>query len=166
MTLQPHSPCRPVEGPMHTEMQKYTDTWHATQQQMNLTTSFLHDIPTFDGWDTMKLEDWLSDIEMAANILKESCACLAKARSCVLTHTPVCKALQVGKCWNSIRDILHLKLCNANRHTYTLHFMEIQQRENETLAAYVHHLKQKPRFVISTMTSLPYIFCEGPLGWT
>ena len=54
---------------------------------MNLTMCLLQDIPTFDGWDTMKLEDWLSDIEMAADILKESHAHLAEAKSCGLTHT-------------------------------------------------------------------------------
>ena len=51
-------------------MQQYTETLCATQQQMNLTTSILQDIPTFDGQDATKLEDWLSDIEAAVDILK------------------------------------------------------------------------------------------------
>ena len=37
--------------------------------------------------------------------------------------------------------ILQLKLCKANIYTYTSCFMEIQQKDNETLAAYVHCLK-------------------------
>ena len=37
--------------------------------------------------------------------------------------------------------ILRLKLCNANIHTCTSHFMEIQQKDNETLAMYIHHFK-------------------------
>ena len=89
MTVQPCSPC----SPLHTAMQKYTATSCTTQQQTNLTTSLLQDIPTCDGWDTMKLEDWLSDIEMAADILKESCTHLTEAKSCSLTNTLVCKAL-------------------------------------------------------------------------
>ena len=60
---------------------------------MKLTTSLLLDIHTFDCQDTTKLEDWLSDIETAVDILKESHACLAEAKSCELTHTLVLKAL-------------------------------------------------------------------------
>ena len=37
-------------------MQKYTDIICATQQQTNLSTSLLQDIPTFDGLDTTELE--------------------------------------------------------------------------------------------------------------
>ena len=126
-------------------MQKYTDTFCTTQQQMNLTTSLLHDIPTFDGWDTTKLEDWLSDTEMATNILKESCACPAKTKSCGLIWTLVHEALQAWKYWDSIRDILHLKLCNVNIHTYKSHFTETKQRDNETLTAYVDCFKTEAK---------------------
>ena len=52
-------------------MQQYTDTLCTTQWQMNLITSLFQDIPTFDGWDTTKLEGWLSDTETAVDILKE-----------------------------------------------------------------------------------------------
>ena len=52
-------------------MQKYAETLCATKWQTNLTMSLLQDIPTFHGWDTTKPEDWFSDIEMAADILKE-----------------------------------------------------------------------------------------------
>ena len=48
------------------------------------------------------------------------------------------KATQTGKCWDKIKGILRMKLCNANIHTYTSCFMEIQQKDNETLAAYIH----------------------------
>ena len=51
-----------------------------------LTMTLLQDIPTYDGWGTMKLEEWLSDIGTAVNIWKESHAHLAKAKSCGLTH--------------------------------------------------------------------------------
>ena len=46
---------------------------------MNLTTSLFQDIYTFDGWDTTKLEDWLSDTETEVDILNENHACLAEA---------------------------------------------------------------------------------------
>ena len=34
-----------------------------------------------------------------------------------------------------------VKLCNANIYAYTSCFMEIQQKDSETLAAYIHHFK-------------------------
>ena len=49
------------------------------------------------------------------------------------------------KSWEEIKDILQLKLCNANIHTYTSHFMDIQQWEKESLAAYIHRLKTKAK---------------------
>ena len=48
---------------------------------MNLTMSLLQDSTMFDGEDTSKLEDWLGDIKTAVDILNESCAYLAKAKS-------------------------------------------------------------------------------------
>ena len=50
------------------------------------------------------------DIETATDILTESHTCIAKAKSCSLTHTLICEALQAGKCWNEIKGSLRLKL--------------------------------------------------------
>ena len=88
-------------------MQKYTNILCATHQQTNLTTSLLPDIPTCDGWNTTKLEDWLSDIEMADNILKENQAHVAKAKYHGLTCTLIHEALQAEKCWDDIKDVHH-----------------------------------------------------------
>ena len=112
---------------------------------MNPTTSLLQDIPTFDGQDTSKLEDWLSSIETAADILRESCAHLAKAKPWGLTHNFVCEAFQACKSWDYIWDTLHLKLWNTNIHTYTSNFIKIQQQENETLAPHVHCFKMEAK---------------------
>ena len=87
---------------MHKTMQAYTDTMHATQRESNLTTIMIQDIPTFDGQDSLKLEDWFMDIETTADILAGSCTCLAKAKSHSLTHTLICEATQTGKCWDEI----------------------------------------------------------------
>ena len=140
-------------------MQNYTDTLCTTRWQMSLTKSLLQEIPTFDGWDTLKLEDLLRDIEKkTADILKESCTCLAEAKSHGLTYMLVCEALQAGKWWDKIRDILHLKLYNVKIHTHTLCFMEIQQRDNRTLAAYVHHFKIEAKRCDLSVTPLPYTY--------
>ena len=122
-------------------MQAYMDTLHATQSESNLSTTMLKDIPTFDCQDSWKLEDWLMDIEIAADILTESHTCLAEAKSHGLSCTLICKATQTGKSWDEIKGILRLKLCNVNIHTYTSRFMEIQQKHNETLATYIQHFK-------------------------
>ena len=50
----------------------------------------------------------------------------------------VMEAINSEKTWDDIKNFLRLKLCNANIHTYTMHFMDIQQWENESLEAYVN----------------------------
>ena len=97
--------------------------------------TLLQDIIMFNGQDSSK------SIETAANILIESHICLVEAKSGCLILALIHKTLQAGKCWDELKGILRFKLCNANIHTYTVHFMEIQQKDNEILAAYVHHFK-------------------------
>ena len=119
LTLQLHPTPRPLEEPLHTAMQKCTDTLYTTQWQTNLTTSLLQDTSTFDGQDSTKLEDWLTNLKMASDILKESSACLAETKSHSLAYTFIQKALQAEKCCNNIKDILHFNFFNINKHTYT-----------------------------------------------
>ena len=68
LTLHPCPTQRPVNEPLHAALQQYIDTLCAMQWQTCLTMSLLQDITTFDGQDTSKLEDWLSNIE-TTNIL-------------------------------------------------------------------------------------------------
>ena len=63
---------------MHKTMQAYTDTLHVTQREANLTMTLLQDIPTFDGQDSSKLEDWFIGIETTTDILAERHTCLAE----------------------------------------------------------------------------------------
>ena len=112
MALQPTP--QSSEEPVHKTMQVYTDTLCATKMESNLTTTMLQDIPTFGGQDSSKLEDWSMDIETATDIPTESHTCLAEIKSCGLTHTLMHKATQTEKCWDEIKGILRLKLCNAN----------------------------------------------------
>ena len=55
------------------------------------------------------------------------------------------EAINFDKSWDEIKDLLWLKLYNANIHTYTSCFMEIQQWEKETLAAYIHQFKTEAK---------------------
>ena len=51
------------------------------------------------------------------------------------------EALTSQKTWEEIKDSLHLKMSNADIHTSICCFMDIQQTEKESLAAYVHRFK-------------------------
>ena len=55
----------------------------------------------------------------------------------------ISEALTSTKNWEEIKDCLHLKICNSEIHTSVSHFMEIQQKEKESLAAYIHHFKRE-----------------------
>ena len=55
------------------------------------------------------------------------------------------EAITLGKNWEKIKDSLHLKLCNSDIHTSVSHFMDIQQKNNESLAAYIHRFKREAK---------------------
>ena len=108
----------------------------------NLTMTMLQDIPTFDGQDVSKLEGWFMDIgnhHWHSNRAAHAWLRPNQAASPTCSSVRSCKQQSAGM--KSRAGILRLKLCNANIHTYTSCFMEIQQKDNETLAAYIHHFK-------------------------
>ena len=116
------------------------------QKQSNLTHSLMLDVPVFNEHDSTKVEDQLTDIETAADLTNESRARLAKAKSQGLMHTLVTEAISSNQSWDEIKDLLRMKLCNADIHMYMSCFMEIQQQEKESLAAYVHQFKTKVKW--------------------
>ena len=83
------------------------------------------------------------DIETALDLTGKSRTKLAQAKSKGLIRTLISEALTSNKTWEEIKDCLHLKICNSDIHTSVSHFMEIQQKEKESLAAYIHHFKRK-----------------------
>ena len=58
-------------------------------------------------------------------------------------RTLISEALTLHKTWEDVKDSLHLKICNSDIHTSISHFMEIQQKEKESLAAYIHRFKRE-----------------------
>ena len=84
----------------------YTNTLCSAQKQTNLTNFLLQDISVFNGHDTTQLEDWLLDIETAADLTAESRTKLAQAKSKGLTHTLITEAIMSGKTWDNIKDLL------------------------------------------------------------
>ena len=121
------------------------DTLCSAQKQTYFTNTLIQDIPIFNGNDATQLKDWLVDIETAANLSAESRTKLAQAKSKGLTCTLITEALTSGKCWDDIKDLLCLKLCNSDIHTSVSHFMEIQQKEKESLTAYIHYFKRETK---------------------
>ena len=67
------------------------------------------------------------DIETAVDLTNESWAKLANTKLRGLTHILVMEAINSDKSQEEIKDLLWLKLCNANVHAYTSHFMGIQK---------------------------------------
>ena len=85
---------------------QYTDTLCTTQKQSNLMNSLLQDIAVFNEHDSTKLEDWLMDIKMAADLTSKSRAKLAKVKLRGLTCTLVTEAITLNKSWDDIKDLL------------------------------------------------------------
>ena len=73
---QPHPPA--PAGPLREVIWQYTDTLCTMQKHFNITNSLMQDIPVFNEHDSTRLEDWFTDIEMAADLSSESRARLAK----------------------------------------------------------------------------------------
>ena len=131
----------PPSEPMEEVLDKYTDTLCTTQKKTSLESSLLQDIPTLNGQDSSQLEDWLTDIETASELTGESRTKLAQAKSKRLVRTLIMETLTLQKTWEEIKDSVCLKISNADIHTSISCFMDIQQTEKESLAAYVHQFK-------------------------
>ena len=69
---------------------------------------------------------------------------MAQAKSKGLTCTLITEALTSSKCWEKIR-LTFLKICNLDIHTSVSHFMDIQQTDKESLAAYIHRFKREAK---------------------
>ena len=87
----------PLE-PLDDVLQQYTETLCSAQKQTTFTNTLIQDIPTFNGSDPMQLEDWLVDIDTAADLTDESRPKLAQAKSKGLTHTLITEALTPSRC--------------------------------------------------------------------
>ena len=110
---------------------------------MSLESSLLQDITVLNGNDSSQLEDWLTDIETASDLTGKSRTKLAQAKSKGLIQTLISEALTSNKTWEEIKDCLHLKVCNSDIHTSVSCFLEIQLKDKESFAAYIHHFKRE-----------------------
>ena len=158
LTLQPSAPPEPLVE----VLQQYMDTLCSAQKQTSFTNTLIQDIPTFNGNNLAQLEDWLTDIETAADLTDESRTKLAQAKSKGLTDTLITEAITLNNNWEEIKDSLCLKLCNSNIHASVSCFMDIQQKDNEFLAAYIHIFKREAkRCNFTNNASTIRIFVKG-----
>ena len=74
MLCQQHSPIKNV-------LDQYTETLCTAQKKTSLENTLLQDIPILNGQDSSQLEDWLTDIESAAELTSESRTKLPQAKS-------------------------------------------------------------------------------------
>ena len=129
---------------------------------MSFVNTLLQDITIFNGNNSSQLEDWFIDIENASDLTSKSRTKLAQVKSRGLICTLISEALNSNKTWDKIKDSLHLKICNLDIHTSISHFMEIQQKEKESLAAYIHRFKREAnRCNFDNNAATIWIFIKG-----
>ena len=117
-------------------------TLNNSNRRHQLSISVLNSIDTFDGKQGHKLDDWLADIENAAAIVENE-VMIAKGKARGLA----CDLIKEheDQPWPHIKEQLHNRLNNASIHTYTSRFMEIQQKDSETVTAYIHRFKKEAK---------------------
>ena len=108
-----------------------------------LSISVLNDINTFDGKQGHKLDNCLADVENAAAIVEEEEVVVAKGKVRGLAQDLIKE--HESQPWPHIKEQLHNHLNNATIHTYTSRFMEIQQKDSETLTACIHRFKKEAK---------------------
>ena len=124
--------------------------------------TLLQDIAIFNGNSSSQLVDWFIDVKPASDLTGKSRTKLAQAKSKGLICTLISEALSSNKTWDEIKDSLHLKICNSDIHTSVSHFMEIQQKEKESLAAYIHQFRREGnRCNFDNNAAMIWIFIKG-----
>ena len=59
----------PSEYPSENVLDRYTETLCTAQKKTSLESSLLQDIPILNGQDSSQLEDWLTGIETASELM-------------------------------------------------------------------------------------------------
>ena len=158
LTLHPST----LPEPIGDVLQQFTDTLCAGKKKMSFVNTLFQDITIFNGNNSSQLENWLIDIETASELTSKSRTKLAQAKSRGLICKLMSEALSSNKTWDEIKDSLCLKICNSDIHTFVNHFMEIQQKEKESLAAYIHRFRREAnRCNLDNNAAMIQIFIKG-----
>ena len=131
------------------------------QKKTTFVNTLLQDIAIFNGSYSSQLEDWLIDVETTADLTSKSSTKQAQAKS-KGTCSLITKVFNFDKSWEEIKDLPHLKICNSDIHTSVSHFMEIQQKDKESLAIYIHRFKRETkRCNFTNNAATIWIFIKG-----
>ena len=76
LTLTLHHQNTPIEN----VLDRYTETLCTVQKKTSLESTLLQDIPMLNGQDSSQLQDWLTDIETAAELTNKSRTKLAQVK--------------------------------------------------------------------------------------
>ena len=128
---------------IHNNNSSMNTTHNNSNRRHQLSISVLNDIDTFNGKQGHKLDDWLADVENAAAIIEEDEVVVAKGKVRGLAQDLITE--HESPPWHHIKEQLRNHLNNASIHTYTLRFMEIQQKDSETLTAFIHRFKKEAK---------------------
>ena len=118
-------------------------TLNNSNRRHQLSISVVNNIDTYDSKQGHKLDDWLADIENAATLVEENKVMVAKGKARGLARDLIKE--HEDKPWPHIKEQLCNHLNNASIHTYTSRFIEIQQKDSETLTAYIHRFKKEAK---------------------
>ena len=77
LTFQYSAPPEPLDE----VLQQYMETLCSSQKQSTFANTLIQDITTFNGSNSMQLEDWLVDIVTTADLTDKSMTKLAQAKS-------------------------------------------------------------------------------------
>ena len=158
LALCPSAPPEPLDE----VLQQYTETLCTAQKKSTFTNTLLQDMTIFNGSNSSQLEEWLTDVETTADITSKSRTKLAEAKSKGLTRMLISEAQDFDKSWEEIKDLLHLKICNLDIHMSVSCFMEIKEKEKESLAAYIHRFKREAkRCNFTNNAATIHIFVKG-----
>ena len=125
---------------IHNSNSSMNTTLNNSNRRHQLSISVLNDIDIYDGKQGHKLDDWLADIENAATLVEENKVMVAKGKARGLARDLIKE--HEDRPWPHIKEQLCNCLNNASIHTYTSRFKEIQQKDSETLTAYIHRFKK------------------------
>ena len=109
----------------------------------------------FNGHNATQLEEWLVDIETAANLTVKSRTKLVQVMSKGLTCTLITEAITPGKSWDDTKDLLQLKYVTL---IFTLPYPILwrSSKRKRNLSPHTYTiLKGKPRDVILQITLQP-----------
>ena len=93
LALCPSAPSEPLDY----VGQQYTETLCTVQKKTTFANTLLQDITIFNDSNSSQVEDWLIDVETAANLTSKSRNKLAQAKSKGLTHSLITEALNSDK---------------------------------------------------------------------